>query len=93
MSEEFGNLAVEQFLNPIFTGAKWNQVGNVPAKKKPKPKTTPTPTQTSPCKKRTSRFGCQTSGASTSPTPTFTTSTGLPTTSQPTTTSASPPTP
>ena len=37
MSEEFGNLPVQQFLNPIFTGEKWNQVGNVPAKKKPKP--------------------------------------------------------
>ena len=42
MSEEFGNLPVQQFLNPIFTGEKWNQVGNVPTKKKPKKKPTPT---------------------------------------------------
>ena len=55
MSEEFGNLPVQQFLNPIFTGEKWNQVGNVPAKKKPK-KTAPTPTST--CK-RPSGFGCR----------------------------------
>ena len=54
MSEEFGNLPVQQFLNPIFTGEKWNQVGNVPAKKKPKktgpkfphPTGFPTPTGT-----------------------------------------------
>jgi membrane peptidoglycan carboxypeptidase len=36
MSDEFGNLSVQQFLNPIFTGEKWDQVGKVPAKKKPK---------------------------------------------------------
>jgi membrane peptidoglycan carboxypeptidase len=57
MSDEFGNLSVQQFLNPIFTGEKWDQVGKVPAKKKPKPKPTvtgnphrhggPTPTGTS----------------------------------------------
>jgi membrane peptidoglycan carboxypeptidase len=41
MSDEFGNLPVQQFLNPIFTGEKWNQVGNVPAKKKAKPKPAP----------------------------------------------------
>ena len=34
MSDEFGNLSVQQFLNPIFTGEKWDQVGKVPAKKK-----------------------------------------------------------
>jgi len=41
MSEEFGNLSAQQFLSPVFTGAKWNQVGNVPAKKKPKKQTGP----------------------------------------------------
>jgi membrane peptidoglycan carboxypeptidase len=41
MSDEFGNLSVQQFLSPIFTGEKWNQVGNVPAKKKPKKPTPP----------------------------------------------------
>jgi len=41
MSEEFGNLSVQQFLSPVFTGTKWNQVGNVPAKKKPKKPTGP----------------------------------------------------
>ena len=81
MSEEFGNLPVQEFLNPIFTGEKWNQVGNVPAKKKPKPKATPTPTST--CK-RPFGFGCRTPGGSTSPTPTPTLPTGLPTTPTPT---------
>ena len=80
MSDEFGNLSVQQFLNPIFTGEKWNQVGNVPAKKK-KPKPTPTPTST--CK-RPFGFGCRTPGGSTSPTPTPTLPTGLPTTPTPT---------
>jgi len=59
MSEEFGNLPVQQFLSPVFTGAKWNQVGNVPVKKKPKkptggptknphhPTGSPSPTDTS----------------------------------------------
>jgi membrane peptidoglycan carboxypeptidase len=36
MSDEFSNLPVQQFLNPIFTGEKWDQVGKVPTKKKPK---------------------------------------------------------
>ena len=36
MSEQFSNLPVEQFLSPVFTGAKWNQVGNLPAKKQPR---------------------------------------------------------
>jgi membrane peptidoglycan carboxypeptidase len=89
MSEEFGNLPVQQFLNPIFTGEKWNQVGNVPAKKKKKPKATPTPTST--CK-RPFGFGCRTPGGSTSPTPTSTTPTGLPTTPTPTAPSTGPPT-
>jgi len=71
MSEEFGNLSVQQFLSPVFTGEKWNQVGNVPAKKKAKPKPTPTTT----CK-RPLGFGCRTPGGGKSPTPTFTTPTG-----------------
>jgi len=81
MSEEFGNLPIQQFLSPIFTGEKWNQVGNVPAKKKPKKN--PTPTQTPTCKRPFS-FGCKTPGGSTSPTPTPTVPTGLPTTPTPT---------
>jgi membrane peptidoglycan carboxypeptidase len=50
---EFAQLPVEQFQTPVFTGAKWNQVGNLPKKKptkKTKPKTkkggAPTPSQT-----------------------------------------------
>jgi membrane peptidoglycan carboxypeptidase len=42
---EFSQLPAEQFLSPVFTGAKWNQVGNIPKKKKKTPKHgTPTPT-------------------------------------------------
>jgi membrane peptidoglycan carboxypeptidase len=81
MSEEFGNLPVQQFLNPVFTGAKWDQVGKVPTKKKPKRQ--PTPTQTPKCK-HPFGFGCPTPSGSTSPTPTATIPTGLPTTPTPT---------
>jgi membrane peptidoglycan carboxypeptidase len=86
MSEEFGNLPVQQFLNPVFTGEKWDQVGKVPAKKKPKKN--PTPTQTPTCN-RPFGFGCHTPGGGNSPTPTATTPTGLPTTPTPTTSSTS----
>jgi membrane peptidoglycan carboxypeptidase len=48
MSEQFSNLPVEQFLSPVFTGAKWNQVGKLPAKKKKHPKKGGTPTPTPP---------------------------------------------
>jgi membrane peptidoglycan carboxypeptidase len=33
---EFNNLPVESFQTPIFTGEKWNQVGNLPKPKKKK---------------------------------------------------------
>ena len=58
MSDEFGNLPIDQFLNPVFTGEKWNQVGNVPTNKKKPPKK---PTATA------------SASASASPTPTDTT--------------------
>jgi membrane peptidoglycan carboxypeptidase len=32
---EFAKLPQEQFLSPVFTGAEWNQVGKLPAKKRP----------------------------------------------------------
>ena len=32
---EFAKLPQEQFLSPVFTGATWNQVGKLPAKKRP----------------------------------------------------------
>jgi hypothetical protein len=48
MSEQFSNLPVEQFLSPVFTGAKWNQVGKLPPKKKKHPKKGGTPTPTPP---------------------------------------------
>jgi membrane peptidoglycan carboxypeptidase len=51
MSDEFSNLQPQQFLSPVFTGEAWNQVGNVPAAKKPHPKTTPT------CGQQQFRFG------------------------------------
>jgi membrane peptidoglycan carboxypeptidase len=35
---EFAKLPAEQFLNPVFTGEKWDQVGKLPVKKKPKKK-------------------------------------------------------
>jgi membrane peptidoglycan carboxypeptidase len=40
MSEEFSNLPIQQFLNPIFSGQKWDQVGKLPVKKKRSPCTT-----------------------------------------------------
>ena len=43
---EFAKLPIEQFLSPVFTGAKWNQVGNIPKKKKKQPKHGGTPTPT-----------------------------------------------
>jgi membrane peptidoglycan carboxypeptidase len=36
---EFNDLPVETFQTPVFTGEKWNQVGNLPKKKKAKKKT------------------------------------------------------
>jgi membrane peptidoglycan carboxypeptidase len=40
MSEQVSNLPIQQFLNPIFTGQKWDQVGKLPVKKKRNPCTT-----------------------------------------------------
>jgi membrane peptidoglycan carboxypeptidase len=84
MSEEFGNLPVQQFLTPVFTGEKWNQVGNVPAKKKPKkptgpvnphnPHGSPTPTGT----------GTPTFPFPPTPSPSDTTDTASPSTGPPT---------
>ncbi len=40
---EFANLSVDNFQNPVFTGATWNMIGPLPkAKPKPKPKCTMT---------------------------------------------------
>jgi membrane peptidoglycan carboxypeptidase len=43
---EFAKLPIEQFQQAVFTGAKWNQVGNIPKKKKKQPKHGGTPTPT-----------------------------------------------
>ena len=45
---EFAQLPQEQFLSPVFTGAKWNQVGNIPKKKKKQPKKGGAPTPQPP---------------------------------------------
>jgi membrane peptidoglycan carboxypeptidase len=39
----FAKLPQEQFLSPVFTGAKWDQVGKLPPKKKPRAKNSPCP--------------------------------------------------
>jgi len=94
MSAEFGNLPVQQFLSPVFTGQAWNQVGKLPPKKKPKPKPTTTPT----CKQQPFGFGCKGNGngngsQSPTPTPTLTFPTGPPTTPTSTSTDTSTATP
>ena len=38
---KFAKLPQEQFLSPVFTGAKWDQVGKLPAPKKPRAKRPP----------------------------------------------------
>ncbi|HLH82785.1 MAG TPA: transglycosylase domain-containing protein [Trebonia sp.] len=50
MSQVTSNLPVEQFLTPVFTGEKWNQVGNLPPvkKKQQKKHQAPTPAPTPP---------------------------------------------
>jgi membrane peptidoglycan carboxypeptidase len=42
---EFAKLPQEQFPSPVFTGAKWNQVGKLPTKKKQQQKHQPQPQQ------------------------------------------------
>jgi membrane peptidoglycan carboxypeptidase len=76
MSQLTSNLPVQQFLSPVFTGQAWNQVGNVPATKKPK--TPPT------CKQQFRLTNCTgpghgNGGGNPQPTPSNTTPTGLPT--------------
>jgi membrane peptidoglycan carboxypeptidase len=39
----FAKLPQQQFLSPVFTGAKWDQVGKLPPKKKPRAKKPPCP--------------------------------------------------
>jgi membrane peptidoglycan carboxypeptidase len=75
MSQLTSNLPVQQFLSPVFTGQAWNQVGNVPAKKK---KTTPT------CKHQFRLTNCTNpgqgnGGGNPQPTPSDTTPSGFPT--------------
>jgi membrane peptidoglycan carboxypeptidase len=86
MSQEFGNLPIEQFQKPVFTGAKWNQVGNLPTKKKQPPKKQPsqqpkgghTPPPTQPPGHGHGHHGGGPS-PNPSPSPTFTLPTGIPT--------------
>jgi membrane peptidoglycan carboxypeptidase len=40
---KFAKLPQQQFLSPVFTGAKWDQVGKLPPKKKPRAKRPPCP--------------------------------------------------
>jgi len=86
--DEFDKLPVDSFQSPIFSGAKWNQIGTLPAKKKKKTKTTQCTAVThgrhfqptncvisspSPTPTKTNQ-GQPTSSPTTSPTPTATTS-------------------
>ena len=71
---EFAQLPQEQFLSPVFTGSKWNQVGNIPKKKK-KPKKHGAPTPTPP------GHGHHGHNPFPTPTPTFTFGTPTPTVS------------
>jgi membrane peptidoglycan carboxypeptidase len=56
---QFSSLPTQQFLQPVFTGAKWDQVGA-----KPTPTPTPTPSASQNCNKKKNRFGgnCQGNG-------------------------------
>jgi membrane peptidoglycan carboxypeptidase len=85
---EFNNLPVESFQTPVFSGSKWNQIGNLPKKKKKAKKTNPctstghakhsrptvcmTPTPTPTPTASTTATPTPTASASGTPTPTST---------------------